>query len=161
MTRLAHTPNTLAVGVCSALFFGALLILSNVFANETTTWWTSAIFAGFALTGLYVFAAWVKERHDIGDTGMTHRPVLGGPRSFEWTDVQVVSYSHDMGWFRLELTDRNAVRVSALMRPLPEFAQLVLRHARNAYIDPDTGHVLRETASGNLPPVWRVKKSAR
>lgn len=54
--RLAHPPSTLIVGLSGfALFFG-LAVVSNVYANTTTTIYTTAVFLGFAAPALWLVA---------------------------------------------------------------------------------------------------------
>ena len=50
--RLHHPISTLIIGVAGFLLFAAIALVSNVFANSTTSWWTTAIFVGFALLAL-------------------------------------------------------------------------------------------------------------
>src|SRR5258708_39461979 len=46
--RLVHAPSTLIIGLICFAFFAGLAIDSNVVRNQTTTWWTTAVFTGFA-----------------------------------------------------------------------------------------------------------------
>jgi hypothetical protein len=50
--RLQHPPSTLIIGLVCFLFFTGIAIVSNVFANATTTWLTTTVFVGFALLAL-------------------------------------------------------------------------------------------------------------
>src|SRR5689334_92168 len=56
--RLVHPPSTLIIGIVVFLFFAGIAIVSNVFPNRTVTWWTTAVFAGFALLSLAMVAAY-------------------------------------------------------------------------------------------------------
>jgi len=80
--RLAQPTGTLVIGVAAFLLFGAITVVSNAFANSTTTWWTTAIFVGFALMGLWMVGSYFAERHNVSEEGMTHRRLMGGRRDF-------------------------------------------------------------------------------
>ena len=54
--RLVHPPVTLVIGLVGFLFFAGIAVVSNVFSNKTPTWWTTAIFVGFALLSLPMVA---------------------------------------------------------------------------------------------------------
>jgi hypothetical protein len=53
--RLVHPPSTLIIGVVVFLFFAGIAIISNIFPNKTVTWWTTAVFVGFALLSLLMW----------------------------------------------------------------------------------------------------------
>jgi len=60
-----------------------------------------------------------------------------------------------MKWFRLETRAGHVARVSVMFMGLAEFARILLQKAPDGTIDPGTMDVLRATAGGNPPPVWR------
>jgi len=74
--RLQHPPSTLIIGLVSFLFFAAIAVISNVFANATTTWLTTTVFVGFALLALPILgfrgrfalrtAVWFRWSHSLG-----------------------------------------------------------------------------------------------
>ena len=152
--RVAQPTSLLIIGIVAFLFFAALAVVSNAFANETTTWWTTATFVGFACLGLWLIGSYFAERHDISDAGMYHRRLVGKARRFAWADVALVTYSPGMKWFRLELDSGQVVRVSAMSVNLPAFARLLREHATAARVDPETRTVLEQTEAGNPPSVW-------
>src|SRR6267142_1261804 len=67
--RLAYPLSTLIVGlVCFALFAG-IAVFSNVFPNETATWWTTAIFVGLALLSAPIVSGFFLQHHEVSDEG--------------------------------------------------------------------------------------------
>jgi hypothetical protein len=56
-----------------------------------------------------------------------------------------------MRWFRIETASGIAVRVSAMLTGLPEFARAVLTQVPGYAIDDATRAVLTSTSQGELP----------
>ncbi|PYL83886.1 MAG: hypothetical protein DMF23_08025 [Verrucomicrobia bacterium] len=129
--QLRHPVSTLIIGLAGFLLFAAIAVISNVFSNKTTSWWTTAIFLGFALLALPVVC---------------------------WDELSSVRFSSSMKWFRLETQSGTVVRVSVMLMGLPVFAQMVLAYARSAAIDPTTQMILHATAEGNPPSVWGLSE---
>lgn len=152
--RLFHPPSTLIVGLAGFLFFAGIAVLSNVFANRTTTWWTTAVFVGFALLSVPLIVDYVTARHELSATGLAFGRWTGGRGFVAWTDLRRVAYGHGMKWFVLETQSGEVIRLSAMLAGLPEFARLVLAHAPRSSIDPACLPVLEATAAGNPPSVW-------
>ena len=152
---LTHPPITLIVGLLCFGFFAGLVIVSNVYRNETTTWWTTAIFAGFALLSIPVVVDYFRVRHRLSDDGLAYRTLLTGTRKYlRWSDVRAVRYAPGMKWFRLETHSGDVARLSVMLMGLPEFARLVLEHAPENAIESRTRPVLQATADGHPPSVW-------
>lgn len=146
----------LVVGlVCSMVFIGAL-VLSNVYGNRTTTWWTTAIFAAFALLGLYLVASYFLERHEVSDEGLAFGRVFGKRLYLRWKEVRHVQYSKNMQWFRVETDKGDVARVSAMLMGLPEFAKLALANVPRKAVELRTLPVLQATADNRLPGVAGV-----
>ena len=143
------------VGIVVFLFFASLAILSNAFANPTTTWWTTACFAGFALAAAPLIAAYFLERHELSREGIAFRNFVGIRKDLRWSALRSVRYSAGMSWFRLETQAGATARVSTLLTGLPEFARLVLSHAHPNAIDDRTRQLLEASAAGNPPPYPR------
>jgi hypothetical protein len=144
----------LILGLVGFLFFSALAVLSNVYANETTTWWTTALFVGFALLALAMIGDYVLARHDVSERGLSYGR-LTGPRGYlEWGDLRRVRYSQAMKWFVLETRSGKTARISAMLVGLPEFARLLLTRAPAGVIESETAAILHDTAGGNPPPIW-------
>jgi hypothetical protein len=152
--RLEHPKSTLIVGLVTFLFFAAIAVISNVWANKTTTWWTTAVFVGFALLGLYVVAEYLRARHEVAGEGMAYSRLFGPRGHLRWSDLRRVAYAPTMKWFRLETRSGDVARISAMLIGLPEFARLLLAHAPAGVIDPDALQILQATAAGNPPSVW-------
>ena len=152
--RLVHPPSTLIVGLVTFLFFAALAVLSNVFANETTTWLTTALFVGCALLAPAMIGDYVLARHEISERGLSYGR-LTGPRGYlEWGDLRRVRYSQAMKWFVLETRSGKTVRISAMLVGLPELARLLLAHPPAGFIDAETAAILDATAGGHPPSIW-------
>jgi hypothetical protein len=151
---LVHPPSTLIVGVVGFAFFFGIAVVSNVFRNKTTTWWTTAIFVGFALLSAVVVVNYFMARHEVSEEGLSYRTLLGSQKSLRWSDVRAVSYAPAMKWFRLETRSGDVARISVMLMGLPEFARLLLQLAPEEAVDPDTRQVLQATAEGHPPSVW-------
>ncbi|MCL4800807.1 MAG: hypothetical protein KJ025_14535 [Burkholderiales bacterium] len=152
--RLYHPPSTLVLGLVELVFFTALAVVSNVFANETTTWWTTAVFVGFAALSLPILADYFLARHEVSEKGLSYGSMTGRRGRFEWWELRRVTYSPSLKWFRLETHSGAVARVSVMLVGLPEFARLLLAHAPAGVIDREALPVLEATAAGHPPPVW-------
>jgi hypothetical protein len=152
--RLQHPPSILVVGLGGFAFFFGLAVLSNVYANETTTWATTSVFLGFALLSGLLVADYFLARHMLVEGGLDYGRLTGRRRRLAWTDVTRVRYAPALKWFKIQTAEGRVARVSASMTGLPAFAEAVLRDVPPAAIDADTHAVLRAAAAGDLPPVW-------
>jgi len=152
--QLAHPPSTLIIGLVGFIFFAGIAVISNVFANETTTWWTTAIFVGFAVLSVPMIADYFFARHELSEEGLSYGRMNGSRGNLRWSDIRRVKYSQSLKWFRIETSAGAVARVSAMLIGLPEFAKLLLAHTRPTAIDPETLRILKETAAGNPPSVW-------
>lgn len=152
--ELAHPPSTLIIGLVCLVFFTGLAILSNVYANKTTTWWTTATFVGFALLAVPLIAEYFLARHEVSEEGMYYRRLTGASKSLRWSELRAVRYAPGMKWFRLETESGEVARISVMLMGLPEFARLVLAHVPRQSIEENTLHVLQSTAEGDPPSIW-------
>jgi len=154
MRRLQYPPSTLIVGlVCVGLFAG-IAVVSNSYTNDTATWWTTAIFVGFALLSAPMVSGYFLQHHEVSEDGLAYRNMTGARRDLRWSDLKAVRYSSAKKSFRLETRAGDSARISAMLMGLPEFARLLLEHAPKDAIDPGTVGVLEATAAGNPPSVW-------
>lgn len=151
--ELAHPVATLIVGLACFLFFAALVVVSNARPNETTTWWTTAIFSGFALLALVTIADYFVAKHRLTGDGIAFRQ-LTGAGFIRWSELASVRYAAGMKWFRLQSRSGQVARISVMLQGLPEFARTVLAHAPEEVIEPDTVAVLEATADGCPPSIW-------
>ena len=158
--RLHHPPSTLIIGIAGFLFFAAIAVVSNVYANATTHWWTTAIFVGFALLALPVLGDYFAARHEVSEEGLRYGRLLGAGGYMRWAELTNVHFSDAMKWFRLESKSGEVVRISVMLMGLPSFAQLLLAHTPAGAIDRQTLPVLQNTAEGNPPSVWGAPESA-
>jgi hypothetical protein len=152
--RLVHPASTLIVGLVAFALFAGLAVVSNVVPNKTTTWWTTAVFVGFALLALPLVSGFFLEQHDVSDQGLAGRSFAGVRKHLQWSDLTAVRYAASMKWFRLETRSGGVARISVMLMGLPEFARVLMDHAPQGAIDAETLDVLRETAAGNPPSVW-------
>lgn len=150
---LVHPTSTLVLGLVAFLFFAGATVISNMYPNETVTWWTTSIFVAFALGSLTIVADYFVARHEVSDDGLDYRGMMGQRGYLRWADLRRVSYSPRLKWFRLENRSGDVARLSTYLMGLPEFAGLLLRHAPPAAIEPNALEVLEDTADGDLPPV--------
>ncbi|HEY7041339.1 MAG TPA: hypothetical protein VID28_20900 [Methylomirabilota bacterium] len=151
--RLAHPPSTLIIGLVVFALFAGIAVVSNVYANKTTTWLTTTVFLGFAALALWLVVDYFVARHEVSDAGLRHGSVTGR-RDIGWAEVSSVQYSPTMKWFRLTTRSGRVARVSAMLVGLPEFARLLLAHAPPGAIERETRPVLEATAAGDPPSVW-------
>jgi hypothetical protein len=153
--KLAHPPSTLIVGLICFGFFAGIAIVSNVFPNKTTTWWTTAVFFGFALLSAPMVIDYFMAKHEVSDEGLSYRQLLVGARKYlRWSDLRVVRYAPVMKWFRLETRSGEVARISVMLMGLPEFARVLLEHAPGGAVESGTLPILQATAQGNPPSVW-------
>jgi hypothetical protein len=152
--RLVHPPSTLIIGLAGFSFFFGIAVVSNIFANDTTTPITTAVFLGFAVLFLVIVADYVLARHEVSHEGMKYGRLIGKRGSFNWSEVASVHYAPGMKWFKLETQSGEVARVSAMHLGLAEFARTVLEHVPSTAIEPETSSVLQATAAGDPPNVW-------
>jgi len=151
---LAHPRSTLVVGlVCGGLFL-ALAVVSALFPGKTGSPLVSLFFLAFAALGALLILDYRNARHVLMPDGLHYGKLLGRGGQFRWADVRQLRYSQSAKWFRLELADHRIVRISAMLRGLPEFAAAVLSQVPPAAVDGETRGVLEATARGDLPRVW-------
>jgi hypothetical protein len=149
-SRLLRLPIAiLIIGLTCFLVFSAGAIVSNFFSNQTTTWWATVIFLGFALLGLYLVASYFLERHEVSEHGLTFGRVFRKQGHLNWTEVCSVRYSRKMNYFRLETHMGSVARISLLLMGLPEFATLVLANIPLETIETGTVPVLEAIANGS------------
>jgi hypothetical protein len=152
--RLVHPTSTLIISLICLAFFAGLSVVSNVFRNQTTTWWTTAIFIGFALLSLPMVSGFFLEKYEVSEDALSGTNFAGVRKYIRWSELRAVRYAPLMKWFRLETQSGNVARVSVMLMGLPEFAELLLQNAPQGAIDAGTLDVLRATAAGNPPSIW-------
>ena len=152
--RLVYPSSTLIIGLICFAFFAGLAIVSNVFRNPTTTWWTTAVFIGFALMSLPMVSGFFLEEYEVSEDALSGRNFAGARKHLRWSDLRAGRYIPLMKWFRLETQSGNVARVPVMLMGLPEFARLLLQNAPQAAIDAGSLDVLRATAAGNPPSIW-------
>ena len=158
--RLQHPISTLIIGLISFLLFAAIAVISNVFANATTSWKTTTIFVGFALLALPILGDYFAARHEVSEEGLHYGRLFGSGGYMRWTELKSVRFSEAMKWFRLESQSGKVVRLSVMLMGLPTFAQLLLAHAPLQSIEKNTLAVLQTTAEGNPPSVWGAPQNS-
>ena len=156
--RLQHPPSTLIIGLVCFSFFAGIAIVSNVFANATTTWLTTTVFVGFALLALPLVGDYFAARHEVSEEGLRYGRLFGSGGHIRWADLKSVRFSAAMKWFRLESHSGTVVRISVMLMGLPVFAQLLLVHTPPEAIESNTLPILRMTAEGNPPSVWGLSE---
>jgi len=85
---------------------------------------------------------------------MRYQTLTKKPGSIRWAEVSRLHYSPSMKWFVVEARSGTAIRVSAMLIGLPEFARSVLAEVPRARIDAGALPVLEETAAGSPPSIW-------
>jgi Bacterial PH domain len=151
---LAHPRSTLVIGLVCTGFFLACAAGSALLPGPSRPVFIPFFFLAFAALGVPMILDWRNARHMLVPGGLHYRTMLGKPGDLRWTDVRTLRYSTSSKWFRLDLADGRAVRISAMLVGLPAFAQAALAEVPPMAIDPDTRLVLEATARGDLPKVW-------
>ncbi|TXH77398.1 MAG: hypothetical protein E6Q88_01395 [Lysobacteraceae bacterium] len=152
---LRHPRATLIIGLVTFGFFAALTVLSNLFPNDTATWWTTAIFVGFALMGVPLIIEYVYARHAVSAAGLSYWTYFGGAKFMAWDTLREVRFTHAMRWFRVENSSGDVARLSVMLIGLPDFAAALLEYAPDTtVIDDETLAILQATAAGHPPPAW-------
>ena len=149
--KLHHPISTLILGCVGFLFFAALTVISNVIPNETTTWWTTSTFVGFALLSFPLILDYFRARHELTESGIVCGRLFLPRLHIAWKDVKRVKYAPYMKWFKIETRSGEVGQISAMLIGLPEFAQAILSHVSPDAIVQDTLPILEATASGNPP----------
>jgi len=157
--RLRHPTGTLIIGLAGFLLFASIAVVSNVYSNATTSGWTTAVFAGFALLALPVVGDYFAARHEVFDDGLRYGRLLGSGGFIRWSELKRVRFSDSMKWFVLESQSSQVVRLSVMLMGLPIFAQRLLARTPRDVIDRVSLSVLQATADGNPPSVWRTPAS--
>ncbi len=148
---LVHPPFLWAFATAFTIFAAAGAWLS--YGHPTGGPGCAAVFAAFALLGLYLLADCARVRHEVTPHGLRYRTLLR-EGELRWSDVRAVAYSQSMKTFRVETGDGAVVRVSAALAGLPSFARSLLAGVPADRIDPDTRAVLGDTAAGSPPSIW-------
>lgn len=78
------------VGICGAVFFGALVFFSHWGVFKEVTWWTTAILCVFALLGL-----WVSVGEIVLDTSHIEKRFLWRKKSIPLADVVALRRTWD------------------------------------------------------------------
>lgn len=151
--RLVYPASFLIIGIVSFAVCAGFAVVSNIYSNETTTWWTTAIFVGFAILSASMVLVFFWERYELSDEGLAGRDVRGVRRCIRWSELRSVRYVSSKKSFRLETRSGRVMRVSASLMGLPEFARILLQSAPAVAIETQTLDVLRATAAGELPCV--------
>jgi len=154
-SKLVPPKSFLLIGLFPIVFFLGIAVISNtVGKNSTTTIWTTLAFIAFAALGLPLVSDYYLGRHELFADGMVYGGMFGKRGRFVWSQVTRIRYNAGLKWFVLDLHSGARVRISVVLRGLPEFAAAVLAHVPRSVIEDATYGVLQETAAGNPPSVW-------
>ena len=70
------------------LFFAGIAVISNVYANATTTWLTTTVFVGFALLALPIVGDYFAARHEVSEEGLRYGRLFGAGGQIRWADLK-------------------------------------------------------------------------
>ena len=158
-----HLPSSILIlGILGVVFFVILTVWSifypGIDAQGHPADKQSPIivlyFIGFSMLGGMLIIAYCRERHYFDSSRLRYR-TLTQRGEIGWNEISRIRYSQSAKWFRLETEGGRVVRLSALLTGLQDFARTALATVPNDRIDPDTRNLLVDTASGDLPTVWR------
>ena len=151
---LAHPRSTLILGLVCTGFFLACAVGSVLLPGPRRPAFIPYFFLGFAALGVPMILDWRNARHTLVPGGLRYRTMLGHGGDLRWADVRKLRYSPSSKWFRLDLADGRAVRISAMLTGLPAFARAALAEVDPGAIDAESRRVLDATAVGELPRIW-------
>lgn len=154
--ELYYPAGIFIMGMIDFLFFAALVVLSNVYSNDATTWttlWTTAVFAGFAATSFLMVLDYFRAHHRLAGDGLHFGKLFGSRGYVTWGDIRQVSYSNMAKWFVIKTRSGQTVRISTMLVGLPEFARAIIANAPSS-IEPAAHPILHAAAKGNLPSIW-------
>lgn len=152
--RLSHPKAILIIGLAGFVLFLGLAVVSNLFPNDTVSWWTTVVFLGFATLSGLLIAEYYRARHEYSEEGLRFSRLFGSGGYLRWNMLSSVKYSHAMKWFRLQAHSGEVARISAYQSGLPNFARTLLEHAPLGTIDSETLGILKETSEGHPPALW-------
>src|ERR1051325_1181465 len=150
---LYYPTSLLIVGVVTVgMGLGMAMVMHSHPVPPNATWVPLAFnlfFMGFALAGAYLILEYVRVRHSLEPGGLKYQKPFADGGRLRWNEVARVDYSQSQKWFRIDTTEGEVVRVSALLVGLPEFARAVLDEVPAEYIDIKTMPILEQTAAGS------------
>jgi hypothetical protein len=158
-----YLPTSILVcGVACFCFFAALTILSQIYpgvdgnGNQLTQQnpVVALVFFGFACLGAVITLQYFIERHHFDGWTLEYR-TLTRRGALVWRDISRISYSPSLKWFRLETSDGRVIRVSVMLKGLPDFARTVLTEVPINRIDAPAQSLLDSCSRGELPSLWR------
>ena len=151
---LVHPKSTLIIGLVGFVFFLGIAVISNVYGNETSTVFTTAIFLSFALLSTLMIIEYAQVHHRVSEQGLNYGRLLRSRRHLYWSEVAKVRYAPTLKWFKIETKSGQVARISAMLVGLPRFAQTVLDHVSRHALDQETIDILQGISDGDLPPIW-------
>lgn len=151
--KLYFPRSTLAAAFAALAGFGLLTYLVNDDFSPPL-WLNLALLSG-SLLSLLLVAEYAFSRHEVAEQGLRYGSITGRRGELAWSELSEVRYGTLMKWFVLKTESGKVARISAMCKGLPEFARLLLEHAPASAIDPSSAAMLRSTAEGNLPSLWR------
>lgn len=149
--RLSQPRVVLGLGLVCFTLFASMLILSNLFPNETVTWFTNTVFAVFALLGLGLIIGYWTDRITYDDTSFTYPNLYGLRKTMVWSDVALVRYKPGFRWFLFEDSSGAKARPHIMHIGLPAFARVALTRVPATALDEATRALLTATALGEPP----------
>ncbi|WP_425606742.1 PH domain-containing protein [Roseibacillus persicicus] len=144
----------LILGVVGILFFGGLALFSNLYPNETVTWYTTSGFLLFCVLSGALILGYFREKHQVTDDGIRSVRTFLGPCFIPWEDVESIRYAERLKWFKIRSTAGEVTRVSAVLVGLSDFAAFALRHVPSGAVDKETLSILEDTVNGTAPNPW-------
>lgn len=161
--HLVYPKSILIVYVISFIFWTAIVIFSNVFRNETTTWLTTTLFAGLALLCLWLTLEVILTHFEVSAEGLLGRKLTGQKVILKWEEIKSIRFELYKGQFRLESNNGLVMRISVGLMGLEVFAQHALKFCPAEAIDRRTRIALESPNMGNpfssVPDVSRVKEA--
>ena len=149
---LSHPTGVLIIGVTCSLLFLTFAMLSF---NAATGGPVVALgFLAFGLLGVYFVLEYYVVRFELLPAGLRFRTLFRGSGLIEWSMVRRVSWSDVPKWFVIVLPNGAKIRVSALLRGLPAFADAILTNVPSEYFQVEARTLLLAAAAGELPRIW-------
>ena len=104
-------------------------------------WILVAIFGSFALVAAAGLLETLTLRVEVSPRGVQIDSPWSGVRTLAWNEIVEVGYSPAMMWFTLRGRDGTRIRVSRLLRGIPDLARALRAHLEPRVFEAATPHL--------------------
>lgn len=76
-------------GICSVIFTG-FTIMSHIYSNETSSWWTDLIFLSFAFLGFFIIYMQKTWEMKIYEDHIKYKNAIGRKYEIRFSDIKLI-----------------------------------------------------------------------